>query len=174
MSKSLSVILPVCNAAEKLADCVLELLEMAMELTQDVELLIVDDGSTDHTEEIAMDLCRHYPQIRMCRRSRNMGLISAANVGMKQTSGDIVLVHDIDSPLSCEAVRRFWDKRDNNESVESGHHRGMRARSRSQLVRRQAVDARQEPLRDQNVGSRSDPRHLWFGRTLAGGKTRNL
>ena len=52
MSESLSVIVPVHNAQNDLAGQVADLLEVLPELTCDFEVLIVDDHSTDSTEEV--------------------------------------------------------------------------------------------------------------------------
>ena len=154
MSQSLSVILPVYNAEGKLGKHVLELLEITSELTQDVELLIVDDGSTDDTEEVAMELCRSYPQVLLFRRSCRVGVMAAARAGIEKTSGEIVLIHDIESPLSAEAVRQFWAMRDDRELVFAraepahpgprasalGQKRGVADWSGTQMLRREAVD----------------------------------
>ena len=158
MSQSLSIILPVYNAEEKLANHVVELLEITAELTQDVELLIVDDGSTDNTEEVAMELCRAYPQVTVLRWSRRVGVMAAARAGIEKTTGDVVLIHDIESPLSGEAVRQFWQMRDDHELVFAraelahpgptaaaiGQKRGVTAWSGTQMLRRQAVNELQQ------------------------------
>ena len=48
LSQSLSVVLPVCNVEDKLAQRVVELLDITADLARDVELLVVDDGSKDN------------------------------------------------------------------------------------------------------------------------------
>ena len=75
MSQSLSVILPVRNAEQKLADKVDDLLEVVADLSSELELIVVDDGSTDNTEEVAMELCRRFPQVEFLRRAEQSGQI---------------------------------------------------------------------------------------------------
>ena len=150
MSQSLSVILPVSNAEHQLARRVEELLEVTTELTSRLELLIVDDGSTDSTEEVAMDLCRVYPQVNVIRYSKKLGRIGAIRAGMSQTTGDLVLLHDMSSPVSSEAIRQFWEMRNDQELVlarsEASHaaptpySAKAASWSGSQMLRREAVD----------------------------------
>lgn len=156
MSQSLSVILPVHNVETQLAKRVVELLEVFSELTSDLELMIVDDGSTDNTEEVAMELCREYPQVNILRHSDNVGELGAARAGIKQTTGDMVLIHDINSPLSGDAIRQFWAMRNDEELVfarsEAAHEpRSPRivpqqrsAWAGTQMLRREAVHELQD------------------------------
>ena len=117
MSQSLSVILPVRNAEQKLADKVDDLLEVVADLSSELELIVVDDGSTDNTEEVAMELCRRFPQVEFLRRAEQSGQIEAVNAGIAKTTGEVVLIHDIESPLSAEAIRQFWAMRDDSDLV---------------------------------------------------------
>lgn len=91
---SVSVVVCAYNAAETLDDCLsaLEALTYA-----DVELLLVDDGSTDATPEIA---ARH-PRVR-CIRVPNSGLSAARNVGLAEASGEIVAYTDADACVEPE------------------------------------------------------------------------
>ena len=61
---SLSVLLPVKNAQATLAATVQEILDVAADLSEQFELLIIDDGSSDATSEIATELTQNYPQVR--------------------------------------------------------------------------------------------------------------
>lgn len=156
MSESLSVILPVQNAETHLQDIVTELLDVVSELTSDFELMIVDNGSTDDTEEVAMELDRMYPQVSSFRQSEATEDMVAARKGIARTSGDMVLIHDINSPLSPDAMRQFWAMRNDKELVfarsETGHTtrqpRIMQRRDSSwsgtQMLRREAVNELQE------------------------------
>lgn len=156
MSQLLSVILPVRNAEHKLAENVIDLLEVAAELTSSVEILIVDDGSTDNTEEVAMELSQQYPQIRTLRYSDQLGEMGAARVGIANTTGEVVLIHNINSPLSGDAIGQFWAMRNDKELVfarsELAHTKrkphmhapSTEGWSGTQMLRREAVNELQE------------------------------
>ena len=158
MSQLLSIILPVRNAQHKLAAKVSALLEVASELTSEFEVLIVDDGSTDDTEEVAMELTRDYPQVQILRYSEQKGNLSAARTGIAHTTGEVVLIHDINSPLSADTIRQFWAMRNDRELVfarsESAHQkraphlqsRSIESWSGTQLLRREAISELQEPV----------------------------
>jgi glycosyltransferase involved in cell wall biosynthesis len=92
--RSLSVLLPVTNAQTTLAASVHELLEMAADLGDPFEVLIIDDGSTDATSEVAQELTHHYPQVRLMRRGRSMGLEAAIRAGVERSRGDVVVLRD--------------------------------------------------------------------------------
>lgn len=157
MSESLSVILPVQNAESQLESKVCELLDVVSELTSEFELMIVDNGSTDNTEEVVMELVRQFPQVRTYRQSQATDEMMAARMGIAKTSGEVVLLHDINSPLSADAVRQFWGMRNDKELVlarsESAHvapspRMMMQSRSSAwqgtQMLRREAVNELQE------------------------------
>ena len=117
MDHSLSIVLPVYNAESRLADQVARLLDVLPELTPQFEVLIVDDGSTDHTDEVAGELARQFPQVRSARHGRHKGIPSAVQTGLARTSGEIVFVQDEQTPLSTEDMRRLWELRTNNNLV---------------------------------------------------------
>lgn len=151
MAESLSVILPVYNAETILASQVEQVLDTVAELTTEIELLIVDDGSTDHTEEAALELARRFPQISCVRQPRRLGIMRAAKTGIQKTRGAIVMIHDIESPLSPLALQELWRMRNDSElvfarsqtphdpAVSVAQRRGVTAWSGTQMLRRRAV-----------------------------------
>ena len=92
LKRTLTVLLPVRDAQSTLTATVAQVLEMASDLSERFELLIIDDGSSDATSEIAHDLSRHYPQIRTLRHTKPLGEEAALRSGMAQSRGDVVFV----------------------------------------------------------------------------------
>jgi glycosyltransferase involved in cell wall biosynthesis len=117
VDRSLSFILTVHNAAPSLDARVTELLELAAELTPDFELLVVDDGSTDSTEEVAHEMARAYPQLQVVRHQPRQGPIAAAETGMQHARGKVALVQDIHEPTSTSDLKRLWRLRDQHDSL---------------------------------------------------------
>lgn len=62
----------------------------------DIELLIVDDGSTDGTRDILSDLAQQFPAIRVLLQATNQGKGAALRRGFQAATGDLVLVQDAD------------------------------------------------------------------------------
>lgn len=69
-----------------------------------LEVVIVDDGSTDGTLAIAESYARSWPEIRILRRAERGGKASAVNFALQYTRADIVVIMDTDSHLGPEAL----------------------------------------------------------------------
>ena len=88
------MLLPVHNAEDRLAIGVARLLDVLPDLTGRFDLLIIDDGSTDDTPEVAHDLARRFPQVGVVRHPVRLGLGEAIQTGLDHTAGEVVLVGD--------------------------------------------------------------------------------
>ncbi len=94
LNRSLTVLFPVRDAQSTLAAMVTKILEMASDLSERFELLIIDDGSSDATSEVAQELSRHYPQIRTIRHARPLGEEAVLRSGLTQSRGEVVVVRN--------------------------------------------------------------------------------
>jgi len=90
--KCLSVVVPVYNEEKTLAAIVDRLLK----LPQLLEIVIVDDCSSDSTPEILAELCVEHIEIQAARHETNGGKTEALKTGFRLTRGDIVIVQDAD------------------------------------------------------------------------------
>lgn len=87
-----SVIVPVYNAKEYLADCIESILKQSF---KDWELILVDDGSTDGSEKICDDFAAKDMRINVIHQ-RNGGVTKARQTGILQSKGKYVLYVDSD------------------------------------------------------------------------------
>ena len=88
----LSVVMPVYNERATLR----EVVERVLAVPIDLELLCVDDGSKDGSQEILAELQQQYPQIRVFLQPKNMGKGAALRRGIQEAIGDYVIVQDAD------------------------------------------------------------------------------
>src|SRR6266516_3161649 len=92
----LSIVLPVHNEAESLPVLWRELDAVLARIDRPVEIVIVDDGSTDGSVDIAGALTRTDSRIRLVRLEGNFGLTAAFRAGFDVVRGSIVVTMDTD------------------------------------------------------------------------------
>lgn len=85
-----SIVISTYNRSDYLADCINSILAQSF---GDFELILVDDGSTDATEQVVAEFTD--PRIRYFKRE-NAGISAARNFGLEQARGAFIAVHDDD------------------------------------------------------------------------------
>ena len=88
----LSVVMPVYNEQSTLQEVVTRVLAVPL----DIELICVDDGSTDASREILAQLQTTHPQIRVLLQPDNKGKGAALRRGIQESTGDFVVIQDAD------------------------------------------------------------------------------
>ena len=93
--KTLSLVIPCYNEEKTLASCLKRVL--AIRTTDlELELIIIDDCSTDKSLAIAQDFAQHYPEVKVLRHERNRGKGAALHTGFAHATGEFVGVQDAD------------------------------------------------------------------------------
>ena len=107
--KLLSIIIPARNEEECIASTVEHLyLELRLNNVPH-EIVVVDDGSTDHTWEILQDLRARIPTLYPTRNSAPHGFGRAVNWGLDRMNGDAVIIMMADESDDCRDVVRYWN-----------------------------------------------------------------
>ena len=97
----ISVVIPTYNRAKLLRGTLLSLVEQTLPL-DDFELVVVDDGSTDHTEDVCSDIATGVP-LRYLRLAR-AGIAAAKNAGLFASQGAVCLFFDDDDVAHSEML----------------------------------------------------------------------
>jgi hypothetical protein len=108
VNKSLTIVLPVHNGESKLRSCVREILDVASDMTSAFGILIVDDGSTDATFEVASELSARYPQVTVRRHRCHCGLGPTIEYVQRHIRSDAVMIHDGVTPIDANQMRNEW------------------------------------------------------------------
>jgi len=114
---SLSLVLPVHNAQHCLPSVVSHLLDLLPDLTEDFELIVIDNGSTDQTEEVLHELARDYPQIRVLRHGQRSDAPGILKTAMEVSHGEVVFVQEENSTASAAEMRRLWRMRNDRQLI---------------------------------------------------------
>lgn len=108
---SVSVLVPCWNEEKTIAGTVDSLLALEYP-AEKLEIIVVDDGSTDRTREIAEALAQKHPQVKFFHKE-NGGKYTALNWGIEHSTGELVGCLDADSFVAPDAlvemVKRFED-----------------------------------------------------------------
>lgn len=104
--KLLTFTIPCYNSQDYMEHCI----ESILPGGEDVEILIVDDGSTDRTAEIADAYAKKYPTIVKAIHQENGGHGEAVNAGIRNASGLYFKVVDSDDWVDAEAYKQILDK----------------------------------------------------------------
>lgn len=106
-----SVIVPVFNVERYLTDCLESLINQSI---QDVEIICVNDGSTDTSLEILMRYARNNPNFLVVNQF-NSGLSVARNSGLKFATGKYVHFLDSDDFMDLRSYEQLLDKAEAND-----------------------------------------------------------
>lgn len=110
MTPKLSIVIPVYNAEAFLADCLDSVLNQSFD---DIEVICVDDGSTDGSSAILERYRTADPRV-MVVRQENAGLSAARNKGMASASGEYLEFLDSDDLLAPESLHAMLRLSDDN------------------------------------------------------------
>ncbi len=106
----LSVVIPCMNEEEVLRETNRRLVAVLEGISLNLEIVYVDDGSTDSTPALLRELQAHDSRIRVIRFSRNFGHQVAITAGLEHASGDAVAIIDADLQDPPEVILDFVAK----------------------------------------------------------------
>lgn len=120
----LSIIVPAKNEAESLPRLTAEITAAFRPILgprgdgrriDGYELIVIDDGSTDHSVEVLRQLAAVYPEVQPIRFARNYGQSAAITAGFHAARGEWVAILDADLQNDPADLARLWDAMDGHE-----------------------------------------------------------
>jgi glycosyltransferase involved in cell wall biosynthesis len=117
----LTVFFPAYNDAGTIASLVIRTIHVAGRLTPDFEVLVINDGSQDATGEIADELARTYPQVRVIHHPANRGYGGALRTGFAAATKDLVAYTDGDAQYDPAELEVLWRRLTDDADLVNGY-----------------------------------------------------
>jgi glycosyltransferase involved in cell wall biosynthesis len=105
---SISVFFPVFNDAKSISPLVMTALEVLPSLTDDYEVIVIDDGSTDETPVVLDELARACPQVKIIHHPHNLGYGGALRSGFTNASKDLIFYTDGDGQYDVRDLLKLY------------------------------------------------------------------
>lgn len=115
-----SIIIPSYNSQDYLERC---LDSVVNQIYKNIEIIIIDDASTDKTKEIIKKYAEKDKRIIPFYQTVNKGVSASRNIGLKASTGEYIMFVDSDDSLTKDSVRRMVDisNKYNSDFVDSYH-----------------------------------------------------
>jgi dolichol-phosphate mannosyltransferase len=108
--KKLSVIIPAYNESENLKSCITSIEKILSESKIDREIIVINDNSTDNTNQILENLCNQFKCLRVIKNKGKCGFGRAVRLGLQEFSGDAVVIMMADLSDSPHDLIQYWRK----------------------------------------------------------------
>lgn len=106
--KEISVIVPVYNSEKFLEKCLTSILEQT--IINIIDIIIVNDGSSDNSEEIILKFLKKYPESIKYYKQENKGLSSARNLGIKKSKTKYIGFVDSDDYINKKMFEKMYNR----------------------------------------------------------------
>ena len=113
MSIKVSVIVPVYNVEKFIGKCLDSLVNQTL---KDIEIIVVNDGTKDNSQEIIDKYVKKYPDKVKSFIKENGGLSSARNFGIEKAKGEYISFVDSDDWLNDDALEKMYNKAKKDKS----------------------------------------------------------
>ena len=115
-----SVLVPAYNESENLPELYKELSDVFQSMPLEMELLVIDDASTDGTLDWLREKSRADARVRFISFSRNFGHQAAVTAGLQQATGDAVIIMDADLQDPPQTIPRMLEQWLNGAQMVTG------------------------------------------------------
>jgi glycosyltransferase involved in cell wall biosynthesis len=116
----ISVFFPAFNDAKSIGKLVTDALEMLPDLTDDFEVIVINDGSTDETAEVLRALETKHQNLRIIQHETNKGYGGALRSGFQSAAKDLVFYTDGDAQYDVRELPKLLSLLDEKTDVVNG------------------------------------------------------
>jgi dolichol-phosphate mannosyltransferase len=117
---SLSIVIPLLNEEANVAPLCTDLIGVLEEIGRPFEIILINDGSRDRTEQEAGQIAEHHKRVKVINLLRNFGQTAAVMAGIDHASGDIIITMDGDRQNDPRDISALLAKLDEGFDVVSG------------------------------------------------------
>ena len=117
---ALSFVIPAKNEQESVPILYDELIEVVENITKDIEVIFIDDGSTDNTFENLKKIHNKDPRVKIIRLRGNFGKSTALQAGFNIAKSDIIFTLDADLQDNPKEIPAFLEKLNQGYDLVSG------------------------------------------------------
>lgn len=128
-----SLIIPCFNEEKRLGKSLEKLKEFLKDFNQEIEVIIVDDGSSDNTYKLALSYAPSFKNLKVIALDRNRGKGAAVNRGFQESGGEIVVFTDADFSTPISEINKLLIKINEGNDIVIG----SRALDRSSVKKHQ-------------------------------------
>ncbi len=151
----ISIIIPAYNEEQAIGEDLKRIFDCMDSSGYEYEVIVVDDGSTDHTA----DIVRRFPRVRLLQHPKNRGTGAATNTAVRHARGEIIAMTDGDGTYPVEDIPRLLPFMDEYDMVigartrEAGTMKVLRTPAKW-FIRTLASYLTETPIPDLNSGLR--------------------
>jgi glycosyltransferase involved in cell wall biosynthesis len=117
----LSVFFPAYNDSGTIASMVIRAVQAASALTADYEVIVVNDGSSDATADVADELARTYSNVRVIHHEKNRGYGGALQTGIRSATKELIFYTDGDAQYDPAELALLWSQLTPEADIVNGY-----------------------------------------------------
>lgn len=114
----ITTIIPVYNVASYLDDAIESILKQSIGFLDNIQLILINDGSSDNSEEICLKYAKMYPDNIMYKSQDNKGVSATRNLGFKFAMGKYINFFDGDDIWDKHAYEKAINMLENDDSID--------------------------------------------------------
>jgi len=114
---SLSIFFPAYNEEGNIVTTIIDARNAAKKVAKSFEIIVVNDGSTDRTAEVVLELQKYIHNIRLISHKVNRGYGAAVKTGLRACRMDWIFFTDSDGQFHYDELQKFVGSRDNADLI---------------------------------------------------------